>query len=327
MTPYSAGYRRTVVLLLTAAYTFNSMDRSIISILAPSIKADLRLTDMQLGLLGGTAFALLYGLGGLPIARLAERKNRVNIMTVALIAWSSLEGDVRARREFRAAALDQSGGRCRRGRMFPVGAFPDIRLCRAGTSRIRPLDIYLRHLARLHTRWRAGRICRAACRVADGLRSRGPAGRPDRSDHQGRRARAAAGRCGHAWRRCSWQEVTVSRARTAAILDTSRISRASCGRGCVAFRSPCPAHGARAHPRGLRCIRFLLLRPRLFSPPVRARFRLGRAHQRRLGRLGRGARDSRGRRSCGFPRALERSLVRIGAGHRRASHCRFMCSR
>jgi predicted MFS family arabinose efflux permease len=90
MTPYSAGYRRVVVLLLTAAYTFNSMDRSIISILAPSIKADLKLTDAQLGLLGGTAFALLYGLGGLPIARLAERASRVNIMTVALIAWSSL---------------------------------------------------------------------------------------------------------------------------------------------------------------------------------------------------------------------------------------------
>jgi len=90
MTPYSAGYRRVVVLLLTAAYTFNSMDRSIISILAPSIKTDLRLSDTQLGLLGGTAFALLYGLGGLPIARLAERANRVNIMTIALIAWSSL---------------------------------------------------------------------------------------------------------------------------------------------------------------------------------------------------------------------------------------------
>jgi predicted MFS family arabinose efflux permease len=90
MTPYSAGYRRVVVLLLTAAYTFNSMDRSIISILAPSIKADLRLTDTQLGLLGGTAFALLYGLGGLPIARLAERASRVNIMAVALIVWSSL---------------------------------------------------------------------------------------------------------------------------------------------------------------------------------------------------------------------------------------------
>jgi predicted MFS family arabinose efflux permease len=90
MTRYSAGYRRVVVLLLTTAYTFNSMDRSIVSILAPSIKADLHLTDTQLGLLGGTAFALLYGLGGLPIARLAERASRVNILAVALIAWSSL---------------------------------------------------------------------------------------------------------------------------------------------------------------------------------------------------------------------------------------------
>ncbi|HEX4151872.1 MAG TPA: MFS transporter [Steroidobacteraceae bacterium] len=90
MSPYSAAYQRVVVLLLTAAYTFNSMDRSIISILGPSIKADLKLTDTELGLLGGTAFAMLYGLGGLPIARLAERVSRVNIMTVALIAWSGL---------------------------------------------------------------------------------------------------------------------------------------------------------------------------------------------------------------------------------------------
>ena len=90
MSPYSAGYQRIVVLLLTAAYTFNAMDRSIISILAPSIKADLKLTDAQLGLLGGTAFAVLYALGGVPIARLAERVSRVNIITVALMAWSSL---------------------------------------------------------------------------------------------------------------------------------------------------------------------------------------------------------------------------------------------
>jgi predicted MFS family arabinose efflux permease len=88
--PYCATYQRIVVLLLMAAYTLNSVDRSIISIVGPSIKADLSLTDTELGLLGGTAFAMLYALGGLPIARLAERWNRVNIMTVALLAWSSL---------------------------------------------------------------------------------------------------------------------------------------------------------------------------------------------------------------------------------------------
>jgi MFS family permease len=73
-----------------AAYTFNSMDRTVVSIVASSIKSDLKLTDTQLGLLGGTAFAMLYALGGIPIARLAERVSRVNIITVALIVWSGL---------------------------------------------------------------------------------------------------------------------------------------------------------------------------------------------------------------------------------------------
>jgi predicted MFS family arabinose efflux permease len=87
---YSAGYKRVVTLLLMAAYTFNSMDRSIISIIASAIKIDLGLTDTQLGLLGGTAFAMLYALGGIPVARLAERISRVNIIGIALIVWSSL---------------------------------------------------------------------------------------------------------------------------------------------------------------------------------------------------------------------------------------------
>jgi len=72
------------------AYTFNSMDRSIISIIAPSMKADLRLSDTQLGLLGGTAFAMLYAFGGVAIARLSERVSRVDIIAAALVVWSAL---------------------------------------------------------------------------------------------------------------------------------------------------------------------------------------------------------------------------------------------
>jgi predicted MFS family arabinose efflux permease len=72
------------------AYTFNAMDRSIISIISQAMKLDLKLTDTHLGLLSGTAFALLYAFGGIPIARLAERMSRVNIITVALLVWSSL---------------------------------------------------------------------------------------------------------------------------------------------------------------------------------------------------------------------------------------------
>src|ERR1700733_13950772 len=88
--PYSAASKRVVVLLLMTAYTFNAMDRSIISIVSQSMKLDLELTYTQLGLLGGTAFAMLYAFGGIPIARLAERFNRVNIITAALIVWSTL---------------------------------------------------------------------------------------------------------------------------------------------------------------------------------------------------------------------------------------------
>jgi predicted MFS family arabinose efflux permease len=87
---YSPGYQRLVTLLLLAAYTFNSMDRTIVSIIAESIKADLKLTNTEIGLLGGTAFAVLYAFGGIPLARLAERVNRVNIITLALIVWSGL---------------------------------------------------------------------------------------------------------------------------------------------------------------------------------------------------------------------------------------------
>jgi MFS family permease len=72
------------------AYAFNAMDRGIISIIGQAMKADLGLTDTQLGLLSGTAFAALYAVGGIPIARLAERFSRVNIIVTALVVWSSL---------------------------------------------------------------------------------------------------------------------------------------------------------------------------------------------------------------------------------------------
>ncbi|MDE2357180.1 MAG: MFS transporter [Alphaproteobacteria bacterium] len=83
-----AGYRRLVLGLMLAAYTFNFIDRTIVGILGQPIKLDLKITDTQLGLLGGMAFALLYTVMGLPIARLAERFNRVNIIAVAVVLWS-----------------------------------------------------------------------------------------------------------------------------------------------------------------------------------------------------------------------------------------------
>jgi MFS family permease len=81
-------YRYVVLAMLILAYTFNFLDRQILGILAGSIKAELKLTDTQLGLMGGVAFAALYATLGVPLAWLADRVSRTWIMTVALTVWS-----------------------------------------------------------------------------------------------------------------------------------------------------------------------------------------------------------------------------------------------
>jgi MFS family permease len=78
------------MVILVIVYTFNFIDRQIIGILAVPIKADLSLSDTQLGLMGGLAFALFYTALGIPVAMLADRKSRTWIMTIALTAWSAM---------------------------------------------------------------------------------------------------------------------------------------------------------------------------------------------------------------------------------------------
>ena len=80
--------RNYVLVLLTLVYTFNFIDRQLLSILQESIKLELLLSDSQLGLLTGFAFALFYVTAGLPIARLADRSNRRNIVAVSVGLWS-----------------------------------------------------------------------------------------------------------------------------------------------------------------------------------------------------------------------------------------------
>ena len=80
--------RRIMLVLMTTAYTFNFVDRTIVAAIGQAIKDDLKITDTQLGLLGGLYFALLYTVLGLPLARLAERLPRVNIISAAIFVWS-----------------------------------------------------------------------------------------------------------------------------------------------------------------------------------------------------------------------------------------------
>lgn len=84
----AAGPPRALVAMLVVAYTLNFVDRQVIGILAGPIKADLALTDTQLGLMGGVAFAIFYGVLGIPMARLADRTTRSGVITGAIALWS-----------------------------------------------------------------------------------------------------------------------------------------------------------------------------------------------------------------------------------------------
>ena len=82
------SYRTFALILLTVVYGFNFIDRQILGILAPFIKDDLNLTNTELGLLIGLAFAIFYTMVAIPIAWLADRYSRVNILSIALATWS-----------------------------------------------------------------------------------------------------------------------------------------------------------------------------------------------------------------------------------------------
>jgi MFS family permease len=83
-------YRAYVLGALLVVYTFNFIDRVVVAILSEPIKLEFGLTDFQLGLLGGPAFAILYTLLGIPIARFAERHNRMTILSICLALWSAM---------------------------------------------------------------------------------------------------------------------------------------------------------------------------------------------------------------------------------------------
>lgn len=107
----SAGYGRTFIVMSFLVATFNFADRSVFAVTAQQIKADLSLSDFQLGILQGVAFALLYALLGVPIGRLAERVSRVKIITAAIVFWSMIT---------MACSL--------------VGSFAQLMLCRIGVG-------------------------------------------------------------------------------------------------------------------------------------------------------------------------------------------------
>ncbi len=87
---YSTGYLRYALGLLCVVYVVNFVDRQVLAILLQSIKRDLQLSDLQLGLLSGTAFGLFYATLGIPIARLADRFSRKGVIAISIAIWSGM---------------------------------------------------------------------------------------------------------------------------------------------------------------------------------------------------------------------------------------------
>ena len=85
---FSDATRRYVLGVLVVTYTFNFIDRQILGILVEPIKRDLGVSDTAMGLLTGLAFAVFYTFMGIPIARIADRTNRRNLIAAALAVWS-----------------------------------------------------------------------------------------------------------------------------------------------------------------------------------------------------------------------------------------------
>src|SRR5262249_13149853 len=83
-----ASYRSCVLALLLSVSALNAIDRLIINVLVEPIRQDLQLSDTQIGLMTGLAFALFYAAMAFPIARLAERRNRPGLIASCLAFWS-----------------------------------------------------------------------------------------------------------------------------------------------------------------------------------------------------------------------------------------------
>ena len=84
----SLAYPWYIVSLCMFAYVFSFIDSQVITLLIEPIRADLQISDTQFSLLHGLAFAMLYAVAGIPIARMADRRSRPVIISVGIFVWS-----------------------------------------------------------------------------------------------------------------------------------------------------------------------------------------------------------------------------------------------
>ena len=102
-------YAKYVLGVLILVYVFNFIDRQILSILAEEIKADLGISDADIGFLYGTAFAVFYAVFGIPLGRLADLWVRKNLISLGLGFWSAMTALSGTARSFSGLAVFRFG--------------------------------------------------------------------------------------------------------------------------------------------------------------------------------------------------------------------------
>ena len=107
--PPSRAYAHYVLAVLVLVYIFNFIDRNILAILAEDIKADLGVTDAQMGFLYGTVFAVFYAVFGIPLARFADVWSRRSLIAVGLAFWSAMTAASGLARSFGVLAACRIG--------------------------------------------------------------------------------------------------------------------------------------------------------------------------------------------------------------------------
>lgn len=108
-TQQGGRYANYVLGVLMVVYVFNFIDRQILSILAEEIKADLGITDANIGFLYGTAFAVFYAIFGIPLGRLADVWVRKNLISIGLAFWSLMTALSGTARSFATLAVFRFG--------------------------------------------------------------------------------------------------------------------------------------------------------------------------------------------------------------------------
>ena len=162
---FSTAYQWYALGVLFVVYVFNFIDRSVLALLAQSIKEDLQISDTALGLLGGLAFAVFYTGLGIPIARLADKGNRRNILVVCLSIWSAATALCGLAQSYALPVAGAHRRRRRRSRRQSAVALDDLGHVSATPPRDRARHLCARHSGRHDDRRARRRLDQRRVRV------------------------------------------------------------------------------------------------------------------------------------------------------------------